>query len=285
MSFSLFFPDGTRGYKCTLAASAEDNLYFDNEEILFHEDIFWGSRPSDCFLGGGHLETRLKQAQNMLASYVYEHLQGWKLYHFHDTSENAGVKQTCDLEDNRILKPDASNLAAFLYRLQETSPEHFENIQDAVRMVGPFFDRFTLEPSRLNPEKIRLEWKEKGSDAYFNGSALSDGSLRLICLVTLLLQPSLPSVILLDEPELGLHPYAIAVLADLLRAASQQTQILVATQSVTLVNQFEPEQIVVVEREEGHSIFRHLDSASMQDWLEDYGLGDLWEKNLLGGRP
>ena len=152
-------------------------------------------------------------------------------------------------------------------------------------MVAPFFDRFNLQPSRLKPDKIRLEWKEKGSDAYFNGSSLSDGSLRFMCLATLLLQPHLPSIILLDEPELGLHPMAISVLADLLRSTSQRTQILAATQSVTLVNQFDPENIVIVDRDEEQSVFRHVDRSSMKDWLEDYGLGDLWEKNLLGGRP
>jgi predicted ATPase len=189
------------------------------------------------------------------------------------------------LEDNRILRPDAANLAAFLYRLMQNNPDHYANIVDATRMVAPFLDEFVLEPSRLNQEKIRLEWREKGSDTYFNAFALSDGTLRFICLSTLLLQPILPSTILLDEPELGLHPYAITVLAELLRGAATRTQVIVSTQSVNLVNQFEPADIIVVEREEGQSVFRHLDKAEMGTWLDDYGLGDLWEKNIIGGRP
>jgi predicted ATPase len=169
--------------------------------------------------------------------------------------------------------------------LSRQHPGQYENIRDSIRLVAPFFDRFALEPSRLNPDKIRLEWKHKGTSDYFNASSLSDGTLRFMCLATLLLQPELPSIILLDEPELGLHPYAIAVLAGLLRSASKSVQVIVATQSVTLVNQFGPEDIVVVDRNEEQSTFRRLDRTHIDEWLEDYGLGDLWEKNILGGRP
>ena len=151
--------------------------------------------------------------------------------------------------------------------------------------MAPFFESFTLAPSKLNESKIRLEWKEKGSDAYFNASSISDGTLRFICLATLLLQPELPAIVLLDEPELGLHPAAIALLADLLSSAATQTQIMVSTQSVTLVNQFQPEQVWAVDREDGQSVFRHLSSADMSAWLDDYALGELWEKNVLGARP
>lgn len=121
----------------------------------------------------------------------------------------------------------------------------------------------------------------------FGPHALSDGTLRFICLATLFLQPpeQLPATIVLDEPELGLHPYAIALLADMVRSAAQHTQVILATQSVTLVNQFEPEDILVVDRIQGKSAFRRLGKEEMASWLEDYGLGDLWEKNLLGGRP
>jgi predicted ATPase len=184
-----------------------------------------------------------------------------------------------------VLRPDGANLAAFLYWMRARHSDHFRNIVDGVRMVAPFFDDFVLEPSRLNPERIRLEWKERGSDSYFSAFALSDGTLRFMCLATLLLQPFLPSTVLLDEPELGLHPYAITILSDLLRGASTKTQVIVSTQSVTLVNQFEPQDVVVVERHDRQSAFRRLESGEMENWLDDYGLGDLWEKNIIGGRP
>jgi predicted ATPase len=283
MAFSLFFENGINGYDCRLAPSAEDNFFFKYEDVWFHNKYY--PRPKTERLGSGHLESKISAKPTSIAYYVLGHLESWKLYHFHDTSDSAKVKQTGDLEDNRFLRPDARNLAAFLYRLEKNYQDHFDNIQDAVRLVAPFFDRFNLQPLELNPDKIRLEWLEKGSDAYFNASVLSDGTLRFICMATLLLQPQLPSVILIDEPELGLHPSAISVLANLLQSAAKLTQVLVSTQSVTLVNQFEPQDVVVVEREEGQSVFRRLDEADMTNWLDDYSLGDLWEKNVIGGRP
>ena len=287
LSFGLSFDDGINGYECALQPTADDRFVFNREEGVWFHDKSSYAKQHRASLGVGHLETTLSKwvSKGGVAGFVDRDLRNWRVYHFHDTSDSAGVKQTGELEDNSALRPDAQNLAAFLYRLQVTEPDHFANIQDAVRMVAPFFDRFDLHPSRLNPERIRLEWKEAGNDAYFNASALSDGSLRFMCLAALLLQPELPSLILLDEPALGLHPYAVTVLAGLLRQAAERAQVVVATQSVTLVNQFGPEDIVVVEREDGQSVFRRLDKAAIAAWLDDYGLGDLWEKNVLGGRP
>lgn len=288
MSFEVSFNGGANGYTCVLDTSSEDSFFFEKEAVWCHDQDRFPA-PLTESLGSGHVETRINKAVKEkavgVADHVLRRLRSWKLYHFHDTSDSARVKLTGDLEDNFILHPDARNLAAFLYCLEQTEEDYFKNIQDAVRLVAPFFDRFDLHPSRLNPDKIRLEWKEKGSDTYFDAASLSDGTLRFMCLATLLLQPRVPSVILLDEPELGLHPYAITVLADLLRSASQKAQVIVATQSVTLVNQFAPENIVVVDRENGQSVFRRLDQADMSQWLDEYGLGDLWEKNILGGRP
>jgi predicted ATPase len=169
--------------------------------------------------------------------------------------------------------------------LKERYKGHYKNIVDTIRLVSPFFDDFLLAPSRLNPEMINLEWKQKGSDAYFDATSLSDGTMRFICLATLLLQPELPGVLLIDEPELGLHPYVLTVLAELLKLASEKAQIIVGTQSVTLVNQFAPEDVLVVEMEGNETVMKRLSSGDLSDWLEDYTLGELWEKNVFGGRP
>jgi predicted ATPase len=169
--------------------------------------------------------------------------------------------------------------------LREKHGDQYRQIVGAIRMVAPFFRDFQLRPYPLNEQKIQLEWSEAGSDAYFNAHSLSDGTLRFMCLATLLLQPSPPSTIVIDEPELGLHPFAIQVLASLVQSASLRTQVIVSTQSVTLVNHFMPGDVIVVDREGGQSTFARLSEQSMSTWLEDYGLGDLWEKNVLGGRP
>jgi predicted ATPase len=278
------------GYECTLIPTAEDLLVLEEEAVYFHnrerfERPFLSRSSSQV-----HNETLLgewKQMGDGVAYYVLNALNSWQLYHFHDTSESAKVKQTGDLHDNLFLRPDASNLAAYLYLLRETQEAYYRNIVETVRLAAPFFDDFVLRPSPFNPGKIRLEWQERDSDAIFGPHALSDGTLRFICLATLFLQPpdKLPSTIVLDEPELGLHPYAIALLADLIQSVAQERQVILATQSVTLVNQFTPEDILVVDRVRGKTVFRRLDQEQMAAWLEDYGLGDLWEKNLLGGRP
>ncbi len=208
-----------------------------------------------------------------------------KIYHFHDTSDSAYVKGFTGIEDNRELREDASNLAAFLYILKKNHLQHFLQIEKAIRRIAPFFDRFNLEESQTLKGKIRIEWFERGSDKQFTAHHLSDGTLRMICLATLLLQPKLPYIIIIDEPELGLHPSALGILSGLISIASQSSQIIIATQSTSFVSQFNPEHIVVVEHEDNQSTFKRLDAASLDVWLEDYTLGEIWEKNLIGGRP
>ena len=282
----LEFGEGTNanGYNFELRPTVEDRFIFSSETIGYHDRSRYPN-PLPIYLGSGHSEAEVRQSKERIAGHLRHDLECYRIYHFHDTSSSAGVKQTGVVDDNRRLHTDAGNLAAFLYRLQHKHAGHFQNIEDTVRQIAPFFEGFQLEPSRLNPDKIRLEWKEQGSETYFNAHALSDGTLRFMCLATLLLQPTMPAVILLDEPELGLHPAAISLLAALLESTSQKTQILVATQSVTLINQLGPDFVWVVERENRASVFKHLVSAEMSTWLENYSLGELWEKNILGGRP
>ena len=151
-------------------------------------------------------------------------------------------------------------------------------------MVAPFFRDFKLRPKKNNGDEIiDLEWEQKDSDYPFHASQLSDGTLRFIALATALLQPSPPATILIDEPELGLHPQALEVLANLILQAQKRTQLIVSTQSAPLLNAFEPDQIVVIDREEGASRFRRLEAENLAAWhAEDYTLGDLWQKNVYG---
>lgn len=211
----------------------------------------------------------------------------WVAYHFHDTSQVSPMKKTADLHDNRFLRPDGSNLAAFLYLLRSRHSFSYEQIKRTVRLVAPFFEDFKLDPQALNPDTILLEWQHKGSDAYFNAASFSDGTLRFIALATVLLQPQTlkPSVILLDEPELGLHPYAVTMLAAMAKKAAVYGQVIMATQSPTLLDHFEPEDVIVANRVNGEARFERLDPERLAVWLEDYSLGQLWEMNELGGTP
>jgi predicted ATPase len=197
------------------------------------------------------------------------------------------MRKTADVDDNRFLRADASNLAAYLYLLQQEHQPEYQLILKTVQRVAPFFNDFQLEPLRSNSAKIKLEWIHKSSDAYFDASSLSDGTLRFICLCTLFLQPKSyrPSAIIVDEPELGLHPYATTMLANLVKTASIDTQIIVSTQSALLLDHFQPEDVLVADLEKGATTLKRLQSQDLADWLEEYSLGQLWEKNEIGGRP
>lgn len=282
-ALSVDFTFGKNAYGIKLKAS-QDTLIFEYERVEY-SGMWDYAEP----IAAGHKESRLGDAaasyKNKIPSHVFPKVKNLVVYHFHDTSDSSPSKQTCEIDDNQNFRSNAANLAAYLYLLQEKHPLEFRHIEEHVRLVAPFFESFVLAPSKLNPGKIKLEWRQKGSDAYFDAYSLSDGTLRFICLATLLLQPSPPALILLDEPELGLHPYAIRILAEMLESASKQVQVLLATQSVTLLNNFAPGDVLVAENDGKKTTFKRLDEEKLKDWLDDFGIGELWEKNVLGGRP
>jgi predicted ATPase len=277
--------DATNAYEARLLPAANDTFVFGNEHVYFHAPDY--SNPYNESLGSGHRESRLSEAADAkpgkVASRVIDVLRGCRVYHFQDTSRDAPVKQLGYAADNEALRPDAANLAAFLLRLSEHEPVHYKRILAAIRANAPYFRDFVL--AEEGNGRIRLRWTQAGVDATFPAEALSDGTLRYICLATLLLQPHPPALIALDEPELGLHPFAITQLADMIASTATHSQVVVATQSVTLLNQFDLGALVVVERDAGSSVLRRPDEERMRVWLDEYSLGELWEKNLLGGRP
>jgi predicted ATPase len=206
-----------------------------------------------------------------------------RTYHFHDTTDTAAIKGWGRLNDNIELRSDGENLAAILYKIYKQNRKAYQTICDVIRSVAPYFDDFILRPNPLNMDTIRLEWREHDSDYPFIARDLSDGTLRFMALTTLLLQPEPPAIIVIDEPELGLHPFAIEKLAGLLQIASSRAQLIVATQSPQLIAALEPEDIIVADRKDGETTMQRLDAANLKDWLEEYTLGELWQKNILGG--
>jgi predicted ATPase len=275
----LYF--GNNGYRFTLRPTQDNRMMFAYEAL-------WWNQHGDWLPRSGHFETYAEeQKKTRIYQFVVPAMRSWRLYHFHDTSQSALVKQVHGINDNEYLRDDARNLAAFLYRLNNHHEKHYRRIVKVIQLVAPFFGDFHLRPSVDNKEKIQLEWTEAGQDVPFTASALSDGTLRFICLATVLLQPEefMPAAIIIDEPELGLHPYAITVLGGLMKAASKRHQLIVSTQSVELVNEFEAEDLIVVDKQANASVFRRLDVDALREWLAEYSLGELWKKNLLGGRP
>jgi predicted ATPase len=276
----LYF--GNNGYKFTLKPTLDNRMMFAREALWWNVHGEWQPRT-------GHFESYVEAQKNKTRIYdfVVPAMRSWKLYHFHDTSQSALIKQIHGINDNEFLRDDARNLAAFLYRLKNTRETHYKRIVKSIQLVAPFFGDFHLRPTVENKEKIQLEWTEGGHDIPFTASALSDGTLRFICLATVLLQPKefMPAAILIDEPELGLHPFAITILSGLMKAAANEHQLIISTQSVELVSEFEPEDLIVVDKYGGASSLKRLDATKLKDWIEEYSLGELWKKNLLGGRP
>jgi predicted ATPase len=280
--------NGMDWYFMRLFHAAGDTLVFADEELRFQQTGY--SRPKVVSLGAGQQESRIgEQAEQgePSARVVRRLLNECRVYHFHDTSPTARVRQYCYLNDNRWLMPDAGNLAALLYAYRNRAETVYRRIVSTVKKILPGFDDFDLEPSRLNLNEIILNWRKEGSEYLFGPHQLSDGSLRAMAIFTLFLQPEddLPDVIILDEPELGLHPRALEIVAGLMRAAAIKTQVIVATQSPAFLNFFDPLDVITVESHDAQSQFRRLDPDELKDWLEDYSLGELWERNVVGGGP
>lgn len=285
LSAELYF--GENGYKFALEPTNDNRMMF-AEEKLFWEKLA-DKYGKDRELGAGHFETAVETQRHITGMYKYvvPPMKSWQVYHFHDTSDTALVKRRHGINDNAYLRPDASNLAAFLYLLQQQHTNHYQRIIKTIQLVAPFFGDFYLRPQPDQKDQIELEWTEKGEDVPFKAHVFSDGTLRFICLATVLMQPEelQPETILIDEPELGLHPFAIHLLAAMLRSASMEKQIIISTQSADLLNEFQAENVIVADRTEGWTHLHRLDAASLESWVEDYSLGEMWQKNLLGGRP
>lgn len=278
---------GPNEYKFTLVPTASVQLMLKAEGHFYRN---WNN------FSEGRTESRLKQWKDDKSSFyptspgvgahIYAAVSSWVVYHFHDTSAHAPMRRDQSVRDWRELNPDASNIASFLLRMKTNHESNYSNIRETIQLVAPFFDDFLLEPENKGEnEVIRLEWRQKGSSFPFQSWQLSDGTIRFICLTTALLQPNPPSTIVIDEPELGLHPFALEVLAGLFRDTSDRTQLIISTQSATLLNHFDPEDVIVVDRENGYSTFRRLDAISLSDWTKDFTLGELWQKNVFEGGP
>jgi len=280
--------NGRDTYSMRLFHAAGNSLVFAEETLSFLQDG-WTGDPKTVELGAGHQETRLEEqlkAGEPIAKVIWHLLSRCRVFHFHDTSATARVRLHSYVGDHRFLMPDAANLAAVLYRWQRENESVYGRIVRTIRQVAPFFAGFELAPENHGRD-ILLNWRHRDSDLVFGPHQLSDGTLRAICLIALLLQPrdELPHVIVVDEPELGLHPYALNIVASLFHGASEHAQILIGTQSSTFLDSFEPEDIIVVEHDDKASTFSRPDAETLRRWLEEYSLGEVWEKNVIGGGP
>lgn len=275
----------TTGYEMRLERTVRNSFVFADERIQ-REPL-----GTSISLGAGHKESMLTDPYQSdehqdISRSIRSSLSGSVAYHFHDTSDNAPMRRLCSVRDYEYLRTDAANLSAFLHFLCQEHPGVYARIRETIRLAAPFFEDFKLRSRPVNGDlMLQLEWTQKDSDYPFHVNQLSDGTLRFIALATALLQPNPPATMLFDEPELGLHPYALNLFAALVKKAASKTQIIVSTQSAPLLDNFEAEDIIVVERKDAESVFKRVSSTELSEWLKNYSLGELWEKNIIGGRP
>ncbi len=278
-------------YSFALTQSYQGQMMFVYEKIGgMPLEFTYDQKTEPITLGTGHQESLLRDnTTNHMAKVLSAILWRYRAYQFHDTSDKANIRQPGSIGDNRDLKSDASNLAAYLYEMRnsKTGKEYYQRIVARIQRIMPQFEDFFLEPAKENPNLIKLEWSSQGRQHNFGAHQISDGSLRFMALSTLLLQPpdNLPNLIVIDEPELGLHPEALIDLVGMIKIASQNSQIILSTQSSYLLDFFNVNDVIVVDTKDGNSVFNRLDEQKLAEWISSYTMAELWDKNLIGGRP
>lgn len=278
ISFKTEFNGGENGYSATLESGTE-NFVFTEERLIFKGD-------NGVDINNSNAEARIKTTDNYRAKYVIKHLESFRKYHFHDTSRQSPFSQLSHIEnDIHYLYENGKNIAAFLFDIQRNNKIVYNRILKTIESIAPYFSDFYFQPNSEN--YIRLQWTDKFSDTIYGANDLSDGTIRFIALVTLFMQPDLPKTVVIDEPELGLHPTAIAKLAGMMKsAASRECQVIIATQSTDLISHFEPEDIITVDQINGESVFKRLETETLAQWLEEYTIDDLWKRNIITtGQP
>ncbi len=280
----LYF--GVNRYFFSLEPTAEGGILIDREQTQYTG----GGALSTIAIG--QYESSLKDRKDdrgLIGSYgpnryVWNAVSSWQVYHFHDTSMTSGMRRDSGIHQTNRLDPHGDNLAAFLWGLREEYPERYQAIRRTLQRMAPFFDDFELTVRKNKDEdQVRLTWRQKDKDYIFSPGHLSDGTIRFLCLITALLQPHPPSTIIIDEPELGLHPEALAILAGLVRSASSRMQIIIGTQAPMFLSEFEPEQVITLDQIDGCTQLARLDSQALAEWLHDFSLGELWLKGNVGG--
>lgn len=283
---------GINEYEFTLTRGHPDRFLFTDERYRFsRQDL--DSTASWSTLDAGDSEARLVEAaqssgyggHQKTARVVTRLLRDIAPYQFHDTSESSVFKQLWDVSDVLRLRSNGGNLAPVLYHLEREHLSVYEQICRYIKWILPVFDRFDLEEER---GRVFLRWMATNRDRSIGAHLTSDGSLRFFALVTLLNLPEemLPSVVLFDEPELGLHPEAVALVGGMIRSVAHDRQVIVATQSPLLVDEFGLNEIQVLELRDGRTEIKTLNPEEYGEWVEnDYTNGQLWRKNLLGGNP
>ena len=272
-------------YSFELSQASGEKLIISSEEVSWQKE--GESKPFSTPVASDYKESGLVDNQGLTETIVRTLLQNCKAYQFHDSSATGPLRQASRINTAQYLQSEGNNLASFLYYLKNNYEKEYKRIVSYVKMILPHFGDFYLEPEN---DYVRLNWKDdSGNDYVFSPDQFSDGSIRFIALATLLLQPekTMPAMIIIDEPELGLHPYAIEQLIQMIKDASVHSQVIIATQSPQLIDGFPLEEILVLEQDDTtkSTVAHKLDPDQLKEWIEEYTVSELWRKNVIGGQP
>ena len=280
----------TAEIKATISFEGKQHAYdftikTGDEGFVFTKEGLWYLNHVDDITSFDY-EAQIKNGNSPGAKFIHEHFNNLKKYHFHDTSSNSPFTETCHKDnDAYFLYETGRNLSSFLFRIQQENQIVYNRIIKTIQSIAPFFSDFFFQPNAEG--NMRLQWQDKYSSTVYGANDLSDGTLRFIALTVLFMQPNLPDSIIIDEPELGLHPTAIAKFAGMVQSVAKKgTQVIIATQSTDFISYFEPDDIIAVNQIDGESEFKRLKKEDLSVWLEDYTLGDLWQRNIItDGQP
>lgn len=206
-----------------------------------------------------------------------------ELYGALDVSPRGIIRLPQSLTPTTLPGPNGDNLFSALYNLRASHRDVYDRIIDLLHQGFADFDG--VEFPVVGAGQVTLAWYERGDSQPFYPNQLSEGTLRFLWISTLLLSPELPGRLLLDEPEISLHPELLKLLAALLQDASARSAIVVATHSPDLIRWLEPEEVLVADKEDGATRFTWADQMNLDEWLDEYTLRDLWLMGNLGGRP
>ena len=272
-------------YSFELTQASGEKLIITSEEVSWQKE--GKSKPYSVQVESDYKESGLIDNEGQTEKIIRTLLSRCKAYQFHDSSSTGPLRQASRINTAQYLQSEGNNLASFLYFLKNNFEKEYKRIVSYIKMILPHFGDFYLEPEN---DYVRLNWTDdSGNDYVFSPDQFSDGSIRFIALATLLLQPekTMPGMIIIDEPELGLHPYAIEQLTQMVKDASVHSQVIIATQSPQLIDGFSLDSIVVLEQDnETRSTIAHrLDKEQLTEWIDEYTVSELWRKNVIGGQP
>ena len=233
----------------------------------------------------GLLETALSQVPKSLhgPEEFRETLAGSTFYQGISVGVRSPVRLPQQLGPAQLPGRDGEDLVSCLYSMRESHPERFEAVEDTLRVAFPRFKRLEFPPVAAGT--VGLGWRDNDSTKTFYAHQLSPGTLRFLWLTALLQSPGLPALILLDEPEVSLHPEMVSLMVDQFREASFRSQLVIATQSDSLIRFLEPKEVVVCDSDEGAmTTLTRADELDLEEWLKEYSLDELWRNGRLGAR-